>query len=131
MQYLAAHWYSKFSSKKFLDSNVSLGTFVAYCSWQLSFTPVQKHEKRLTHRLVRVHNAGIVCYLPLLVDELLRTFMAQTVHQLSVIPGVTAYKFAQHRGPPLRFGWRDRCPGRVGDPALKNCPGKGVSAAGR
>lgn len=80
---------------------------------------------------VKVYNAGIVCYLPLLVDELLWTFTAQTVHQLSVIPYVTAYKFAQLCGSPSRFGWRDRCPGGVGDPALKNGPGKGVSAARR
>lgn len=76
-------------------------------------------------------DADRVSYQPLLVDELLRIFAAQAVHQLGVIPKVTTYKLAEHCGPPPCFGWRDRRPWRVRDPALQNGPGEGVSAAWR
>lgn len=36
-----------------------------------------------------------LCYLPLMVNELLWTFTAQTVHQLSIIPSIAANKLAQ------------------------------------
>lgn len=38
-------------------------------------------------------------YLPLLVDELLWSFTAQTVHQLGVIASIAANQLAQQRGP--------------------------------
>lgn len=78
-----------------------------------------------------ISNADGVSYQPLLVDELLRIFAAQAVHQLGVIPEVTTYKLAEHCGPPPCFSRRDRRPRRVGDPALQNGPGEGVSAAWR
>lgn len=66
-----------------------------------------------------------------MVDELLWSFTAQTVHQLSVIAATAADKFGQLCGPSSGLSRADWGPGRVGDPTLKDCPGKVRSAVWR
>lgn len=70
-------------------------------------------------------------YLPLLVDELLRTFTAQTVNQLGVIASVAANQFAQQCGPFAGLSGADWSPGTVGDSTLQDGPGEGRPAVWR
>lgn len=70
-------------------------------------------------------------YLPLLVDELLWSFTAQTVHQFGIIASVAANQFAQQHGPSAGLSWADRGPGTIGDPALKDGSGESRPAVWR
>lgn len=95
------------------------------------FTEMQLKKPRIFRPLRRSLTIGGLLYQPFLVDQLLRSFITQTVHQLGVIASIAANKLCQNRGASPGLRRADGRPRTVGDSALKDGPCEKRSAVWR